>query len=945
MRIKMKKFAYTILLGASALIAACTALPREEQVTLQGNPEEVAFSAYLNRSTTKAGAVGLLNNTALADNGFGVFGYHTDNALYSQAALPNFMYNTKVSGTPWQYSPIKYWPNEYGENASSEAIDRLTFFAYAPYVKVNSATGALDGTEYDNTTPEKSTTTGITRLTRATDTGDPLVSYVVSFNPASSVDLTWGVAKDAFNKSAGTSEGTNAIAQGDPYINVARPNTGDKIAFSFEHALASLNVQIKSDLAGGATHDATQTKVYVRSVKFEGFAGEGSLNLNSKKGAPQWVNYYGNGALSTESVTIYDGRRDGREATSADANEKPSDLNPVIVQSAAYDDVALTAGVTTTAVNLFNPGTGGVNSPIYVIPTGDVLKVTIAYDVETIDEKILGTFLADGATHGSVVENTISKTITGITMEAGKKYVITLNLGLNSVDFEADIEAWGTGEEAEADLPASSGIAMSFTSGGVSVTAPMMLWGTGSETRTAVADLPDGYTLSGAVTYSSSDPDVAYVDASTGEVTAIGPGEATIIATAVATKASETSASGSYKVYVNAIESILLESSSNVFPMSASATLNTTINFVGGGYGIEKIDDWSFITYNNTPSSGSSNISLTVLSGLETSAVGSAYGGKHAIVSASVPAAYSSSGEEIVSNKVYLACAPLGSTGGTFNGYYISSGNLQYQASTDTWRIAEKQYDYVGSASKGNVYVGEVKSDNSLASSDYSGWIDLFGWGTSGWPNTGEGSSNVESWISYAPWSRVDYGTGTAPYYQTSFGPAPSKLGLIGTYANGDWAVYNQITYKGAYIDEGWKTPTSTDVTASFLLDYIKATVNSIQGVIVLPSDFDLCKPAEIEIASRRVANSSFAANNFDLSAWEKMEAIGCAFLPCSGRCWNNTVGDVLTAGNYWTTSGPTQYPDIFLSMACCLSFNSSNVAKGDGMTSSGGAVRIIYKY
>ena len=48
---------------------------------------------------------------------------------------------------------------------------------------------------------------------------------------------------------------------------------------------------------------------------------------------------------------------------------------------------------------------------------------------------------------------------------------------------------------------------------------------------------------------------------------------------------------------------------------------------------------------------------------------------------------------------------------------YFSQGNLQYQASTDTWRFAEHQYDYVG-------------SDNRSISSTYSGWIDLFGWGT-----------------------------------------------------------------------------------------------------------------------------------------------------------------------------------------------------------------------
>ena len=50
---------------------------------------------------------------------------------------------------------------------------------------------------------------------------------------------------------------------------------------------------------------------------------------------------------------------------------------------------------------------------------------------------------------------------------------------------------------------------------------------------------------------------------------------------------------------------------------------------------------------------------------------------------------------------------------------HFAQGNLQYQASTKTWRFAANQYTSVG-------------NPNSNISSSYSGWIDLFGWGTSG---------------------------------------------------------------------------------------------------------------------------------------------------------------------------------------------------------------------
>ena len=50
----------------------------------------------------------------------------------------------------------------------------------------------------------------------------------------------------------------------------------------------------------------------------------------------------------------------------------------------------------------------------------------------------------------------------------------------------------------------------------------------------------------------------------------------------------------------------------------------------------------------------------------------------------------------------------------------FSQGNLQYQASTDTWRFAEHQYDCIGNT-------------NSNISLFYQGWVDLFGYGTSGY--------------------------------------------------------------------------------------------------------------------------------------------------------------------------------------------------------------------
>ena len=85
---------------------------------------------------------------------------------------------------------------------------------------------------------------------------------------------------------------------------------------------------------------------------------------------------------------------------------------------------------------------------MFVIPSNEPLKVTLVYDVETKDNK-LATLLSDGVTHGSTVENAITKSIQigghDFSLEAGKKYNIALHIGLTSVQFDASVSTWEGG--------------------------------------------------------------------------------------------------------------------------------------------------------------------------------------------------------------------------------------------------------------------------------------------------------------------------------------------------------------------------------------------------------------------------------------------------------------------------------------------------------------------
>ena len=213
----------------------------------------------------------------------------------------------------------------------------------------------------------------------------------------------------------------------------------------------------------------------------------------------------------------------------------------------------------------------------------------------------------------------------------------------------------------------------------------------------------------------------------------------------------------------------------------------------------------------------------------------------------------------------------------------FSQGNLQYRPRIKTWRFAVNQYDVAGSANN-NVYMQAYCSD----------WIDLFGYGTSGW----------------------DGGAGRFMPYETTtnnteYTEDPNGNDLTEFYANADWGYYNPIINGGNQMAL-WRTLTSTEWT--YLLtqrpnaSQLKgmATVENTPGYVILPDDWTC--PAGLTFVN---SNSSYTANVYNASNWAVMEAAGAVFLPAAGQRTSSNTTNVGTAGNYWTTShvnGTTGY-------------------------------------
>jgi len=463
----MKKYLY--FAAAAAMLTACSS---EELATApkQAQDHAISFDVYTQRAVTRAGLPGndgtsyAFTTAKMETEGFGVFGYYTNNNDYDPAkSTPNFMYNQKVikggfgtTTASWTYEPAKYWPNEFGNGAYSDETDKLTFFAYAPYVDVDVTNGVPVGAKEDDL--------NITSLTSNSTTGDPIVKYLVDTNPSTSVDLCWGVAADA--SSYTPIDGGTGVAAGDNFENLVKENSAKngKINWLFKHALAQLNVQVimNVDEATPTTNATTlvdnHTNVCIREITLGGFVMKGALNLNSTdhmgdNAVPNWLAYDGVTDLSTDivPVTFFDGLKDGKELTenAIQKNEKPTGLNPVLIAGGSIPTDAF--------VNLWD-GAADADEPIYVIPTGEPMTCNIVYDVDTEDANLTG-ILSDGKTHGSSVENKISYkngTSDNIfdAIEAGKSYVVKIYVGLTSVKFEAEVKPWdATPGAVDVELP------------------------------------------------------------------------------------------------------------------------------------------------------------------------------------------------------------------------------------------------------------------------------------------------------------------------------------------------------------------------------------------------------------------------------------------------------------------------------------------------------------
>lgn len=360
----------------------------------QGN-NAIEFSTYLGRNAQ--GSRGTeTSTTSIKTSGFGVLAYYTEQADFAKTNKPNFMWNQKVThnGTNWEYTPVKYWPTKVG--------DKVSFFAYAPYVEGGDANGIV--------------------LSKNNVTGAPTATITLPDDLSQTIDF---VAAVQMNKTYNDSVKAN-----------------NNVRFTLKHEMTRVKVQAKlNKLVYDANDAKKKTFVVIKDVKF-----------NNK------LDFYKSGiyTFSIDDNTI------GKWAPVTDDSKTTSlDLNKAM----AKETIKVTDAKGESGSGNYQKGEAGIklvntdpvplikdDQYLFLIPVANLTDgqatATIEYDIVTEDSKLEVGYSCTNAI------KTVK--LPAGTLQQGKSYNYTFIINLDEIVLDATVEKWDeTAPDSNIDVPYS----------------------------------------------------------------------------------------------------------------------------------------------------------------------------------------------------------------------------------------------------------------------------------------------------------------------------------------------------------------------------------------------------------------------------------------------------------------------------------------------------------
>ena len=244
------------------MLAASCSQQGEEPVATSDKGEVISFAASM-KADGEAGtrAVGEIGTTnPLTDHSFGVFASYTGLHKYSDSNVsPDFMYNEQVTydnSEGWTYSPVRYWPNGEGEDATLPRY--VSFFAYAPY---NSPC--------------------ISDVSNAQEAGDPWITYKLAADVANQEDLLYAMQLDQTKQ---------AVSQ--------------NVMFEFNHALACVGDNVTIGMSQETATSLGNYTLILTDVSIDYTLTSKAKLVLWNNGTANWQPILSENATVTRSVTL-----------------------------------------------------------------------------------------------------------------------------------------------------------------------------------------------------------------------------------------------------------------------------------------------------------------------------------------------------------------------------------------------------------------------------------------------------------------------------------------------------------------------------------------------------------------------------------------------------------------------------------------------------------------
>lgn len=366
----------------------------------QGN-NAIEFSTYLGRNAQ--GSRGTeTSTTSIQTSGFGVLAYYTGQTDFANTNKPNFMWNQQVTydktNKNWEYTPVKYWP--------TKVSDKVSFFAYAPYVAGDNAKGIV--------------------LSGNSVAGAPTATITLPDDPSETIDF---VAAVQMNKTHDNSASAK-----------------NNVSFNLKHEMTRVKVQAKLDKSVYSdTDNKHKTFVVIKNVTFNDkgqFYKSGKYTFSTTDGERgTWTPTANastytldlNGVLNTELIKVDDAKVENHHSGNYEEG-----VNGVRL----VDD---------TAKDLFKG-----SEYLFLIPvsanngnglTDGNATATIEYDIVTEDSNLVAGYSCTSATKTVLLP--------AGTLKQGISYNYIFTIKLDEIVLNATVNEWDTASDSNIDVPYS----------------------------------------------------------------------------------------------------------------------------------------------------------------------------------------------------------------------------------------------------------------------------------------------------------------------------------------------------------------------------------------------------------------------------------------------------------------------------------------------------------